>query len=157
MKILIFLFLTILPSLCIAQKFNLAGRKQIKVPTSVSLQLYKYIEANDGISLVNDQFAFVPVYNALSSSEKQFSDGIYFFTWGSHDSGRLFINKKGKISIFGNSSVLEILTDYNAFIKTNKLTESTQIAYLNIISSFMKYRYDDQKMLLQSGVIIKTK
>lgn len=155
MKNLIIFILTLLPSMCIAQKFNLSGKHQIKIPNSIKLELYNYIEKNNGINLTNDRFAYVPVYNTLDSSQNNFIDGLYFFKWSAHESGQLFINKNNKISIVDNSSILDALIDYTNFIKNNKISEKTQIAYLGIISSFMQYRYEDQQMLLKSGVIIK--
>lgn len=155
-KLLLFLLLLI-PSIGICQQFDLNGRKPTKLPADIKKELYAYIEKNDGIALSTDQFAYVPVYNLLSRTEKQLTDGIYFYTWGAHDSGSLFIYNKGKMAILRDGNVAEILTDYKSFLTSNKISEPTQIEYLSIIASFFKHKYADQKMLEKVGVVLPTK
>lgn len=147
-------FLFVLASLgCSAQRFQLAGRKQIAVPAAVRGQLYRYIEATDGVPLGHDRFAFVPVYNALRGAHPDFRDGIYFFSWGAHDSGRLFIRHKGTVAILRNGSTAVILQDYRAFRHAHPLPEATHAAYRAVILSFMRYRQQNQRALRKSGVL----
>ena len=158
MKKLVLICLLLLPPwLSQAQTFAFAAKEAVKVPASTSLLIKQYIKSTDGVDLLKDQFSYIPVFNVLNRTEKQFKDGIYYFTWGSHDSGRLFINDKGKITFLGNSSTREILADYSAFLKQTTLPDSTQTSYLSAIAAFMKFRYDDQKMLLKSGAVQQVK
>lgn len=153
MKVVFIFLLAITPWLCKAQTFNFAGKDAVKVPMAITVQVRQYIEKNDGINLrtIGDQYAYVPIFNVLNHSQKQFVDGVYYFTWGAHDSGRLFINQKGKITIFRNGHVSDIIDDYTLYLKQNALPESTRIVYLSAIAAFMKFRNEDQQALIKSG------
>ncbi|WP_457065289.1 hypothetical protein [Hymenobacter sp. UYAg731] len=142
-----------------AQRFDFAAKEAIKIPTPIELQIRHYIELHDGVNLkiFAGQYQYIPVFNVLNRSQKQFSDGIYFFTWGSHDSGRLLINQKGRIVILRNESVADITTDYNSFLKQHQLPKATQLAYLSAISAFMQFRYKDQQALIKSGALMELK
>ncbi|MFD2788121.1 hypothetical protein [Hymenobacter rubripertinctus] len=157
MKRLILLLFAIAPLLSKAQSFDFAGKEAIKVPAAASLQVRNYIETHDGIpqETINGQFAYVPIFNVLNRSQKQFVDGIYYFTWGAHDSGRLFINKSGALTMLSNNSTAEVLADYSAYLKQNSLPESTRIAYLSAIAAFLKFQQGDQKALMKSGAVLK--
>lgn len=160
MKSLLQLLLFLSPGLCSGQSFDFAAKEAVKIPTAVTVQIRQYIEKHDGINLlvIKNQYQYVPVFNVLARSQKQFVDGIYYFTWGSHDSGRLFINQKGKLSFLRNGSTADILADYSNYLKQHPLlTETTQIAYLSAIAAFMKFRYQDQQMLIESGAVQEVK
>lgn len=159
MKNLLVLLLVLAPWFCQAQTFAFAGNDAVQVPEAITVQIRQYIEKHDGINLktFGNQYAYVPVFNVLNRSQKHFVDGIYYFNWGAHDSGRLFINKNGKILIFRNDYVSNILDDYTLYLKQNNLPESTQLAYLSAISAFMKFRTEDQKALIKSGALQELK
>jgi len=135
-----------------AQKFDFAAREAVKLPASVIAQLCHYYEVRDGVSMmIGGEYLYIPVFNVLHRSQRQFVDGVYMFVRSSHDSGQLFINHKGKVSILRNESVSAILADYNSFLKQYKLPETTQMDYLSAIASFMQFRYKDQEELVKSG------
>jgi hypothetical protein len=142
-----------------AQTFDFAAKEAIRVPEATAVVMRQYIKKHDNVDLYifNGKYASIPVYNVLQRSQKQFTDGLYFFTWGAHDSGRLLIHRKGKLTFLANESTAGILADYQAFLKQNPLPESTQISYLGGIAAFMKYHYADQKMLIQSGAVLEVK
>lgn len=142
-----------------AQTFAFAAEEAIQVPEATAVVMRHYIKEHDGVDLYvfNGEYAFVPVFNVLQRSQKNFIDGLYLFTWGAHDSGRLLIHRKGKLTFLANESTAAILADYHAFLKQNSLPEPTQISYLGGIAAFMKHRYADQKMLIQSGAIMEVK
>ena len=129
------------------------------VPEPTAAVIRQYIEKHDGVRLYlfAGKYAAAPVFNVLQRSQKAFTDGVYFFTWGAHDSGRLFIQRKGKLTFLANASTAAILADYTAFLHQNTLPEATQLRYLGAIAAFMKYRYADQKMLIDSGAIMEIK
>ena len=142
-----------------AQRFDFAAKEAIKIPTPIELQIRHHIESHDGVNLkiFAGQYQYIPVFNVLNRSQKQFTDGIYFFTWGAHDSGRLLINQKGKVVILRNGSVADITTDYNSYLKQHQLPEALQIAYLSAIAAFMQFRYKDQQMLIKSDALMELK
>jgi hypothetical protein len=141
-----------------AQRFNFASKEAISLPTPVIAQLCRYIEVRDGAPMtIGGKYLYVPVFNVLNRSQKQFTDGLYYFTANSHDSGQLFINQKGKLVILRNGSVSDILADYNNFLKQHKLPEIKQIAYLAAIAAFMQFRYKDQQMLVEAGALLELK
>jgi len=142
-----------------AQNFDFAAKEAVKIPTPIELQIRHYIESHDGINLkiFAGHYQYVPVFNVLNRSQKQFTDGVYFFTWGSHDSGRLFINQKGKVVILRNGSVADIATDYSSFLRQHRISEATQVVYLSAIAAFMQFRYKDQQMLIERGALLELK
>jgi hypothetical protein len=135
-----------------AQQFDFSMREAVKVPTPVVAQLCHYLEKRDGAPMtMGGKYLYVPVFNVLNRSQKQFTDGVYMFLSGSHDSGQLFINQKGKVIILRNGSVSEILSDYGSFLKHYPLPETKQLAYLSAIAAFMQYQYKDIQQLIKSG------
>ena len=98
------------------------------MPAPIELQIRHYIESHDGVNLkiFAGQYQYVPVFNVLDPARKLFTDGICFFTWGSHDSGRLFINRKGKVVFLRNGSVADTVGDYTNFLKQYQVPEVTQ-------------------------------
>ncbi|MBU6119326.1 hypothetical protein [Hymenobacter siberiensis] len=142
-----------------AQCFDFAANEAVRIPAPVELQIRHYIESHDGINLkiFAGQYQYVPVFNVINHSRRQFTDGVYLFTWGSHDSGRLFINRKGKIVILRNGSVADIMTDYTSFLKQHQLPEATQVRYLSAVAAFVQFRYKDQQMLIKSGALMELK
>ncbi|WP_162910746.1 hypothetical protein [Hymenobacter oligotrophus] len=89
----------------------------------------------------------------MKRSEKRFVNGIYYFTHSSHDSGRLFIHHKGQIIFLRNDNTSNILTDYSSYLKKYAPSENTRIAYLSAIAAFMKFRSEDQRLLIKSGAL----
>lgn len=142
-----------------AQTFDFAGKEAVKLPEATAVLIRQYIEKHEGISLYlfKGQYAYVPVFNVLHRSQKPFTDGLYYFTWGAHDPGRLFIHQKGKLTFLANGSTTAILADYTAFLKQNPLPEPTQISYLGAIGAFMKFRQAAEKELIQSGALLEVK
>jgi hypothetical protein len=142
-----------------AQTFDFAATEALKVPEPTAVLIRQYIKKQDGVDLYlfNGKYAAVPVFNVLQRSQKQFVDGLYFFTWGAHDSGRLLIHRKGKVTFLANASTVAILADYAAFLKQNPLPETAQITYLGAIAAFMKYRYASQQELVKSGALEEPK
>ena len=142
-----------------AQTFDFAAKESIRVPEAIAVLIRQYIKQHDGVYLYvfKGQYASVPVFNVLQRSQKPFVDGLYFFTWGAHDSGRLLLHRKGKLTFLANESTAAILADYTAFLTRNPTPEATQINYLGAIAAFMKFRYADQKMLIQSGALQELK
>jgi hypothetical protein len=74
-----------------------------------------------------------------------------------HDSGTLFINRKGKVTILPSDTPTDALVAYTAFLRKNSLPESTQLKYLSANAAFLTYRYQDQQELVKSGVLIQLK
>lgn len=150
-----FLFLLLTNSTVKAQSFQFAGKDAVKVPETSLKKIRHYIEKHDGILQlsIGNQYPYIPVFNVLSRKERQFRDGLYYFNWGAHDSGRLFIQRKGIITFLANDSVTGILADYTNYLKQHPLSEATQTSYLSAISAFMKFRYEDQNMLIRSGAL----
>ncbi|MBH8559177.1 hypothetical protein I7X13_14020 [Hymenobacter sp. BT442] len=137
-----------------AQHFDFAAKEAVKLPASALAQLYQYIEKRDGSPMtIGETYVYVPVYNVLNRSQKQFTDGVYMFILNVHDSGQLFINQKGKVVILRNGSVPEILADYSGFLKQNKLPVTTQVSYLSAIAAFMQYQYKDIQEKIKSGAL----
>lgn len=135
-----------------AQRFDFAAKESVKIPAPVVAQLCQYIEKRDGTPMtIGGKYLYVPVFNVLHRSQKQFTDGVYMFSSSTHDSGQLFINYKGKVIVLRNGSVPEILADYSSFLKQHKLPETTQMTYLSAIAAFMQYRYKDIQELIKSG------
>ncbi|SHJ85265.1 hypothetical protein SAMN02745146_0350 [Hymenobacter daecheongensis DSM 21074] len=159
MKASVTLLLMVAPWFCQAQTFAFAGKDAVKMPEHIKVQIRQYIEKHDGISLktFGGQYGYVPVFNVLVPTQKQFVDGIYYFTWGAHDSGRLFINTKGKLTFLRNGYVATILADYSSYLNQHPLPESTQLAYLSSITAFMKFRHADQQALIKSGALQELK
>ncbi|GAB3244722.1 hypothetical protein GCM10027346_42620 [Hymenobacter seoulensis] len=149
------LLLILLTSSVQAQSFDFAGKDAVKVPEASLKQIRQYVETHDGTSMapIGSQYPYVPVFNVLNRKEKQFTEGLYYFTTGSHDSGRLFIYRKGRITFLANGSIASILSNYTSYLKQYPLPESTQVAYLSAIAAFMKFRYADRQMLIKSGAI----
>jgi hypothetical protein len=142
-----------------AQTFDFAGKEAVKLPEATAVLIRQYIEQHDGISLYlfKGQYAYVPVFNVLQRAQKQFADGVYYFTWGAHDPGRLFIHRKGKLTFLANGSTTAILADYTTFLKQNPLPEPTQISYLGAIAAFLKFRQTAEKDLIQRGALLEVK
>ena len=135
-----------------AQRFDFAAKEAVKIPAPVAAQLCRYIEKRDGTPMtLGGKYLYVPVFNVLNRSQKQFVDGVYMFSSSVHDSGQLFISCKDEIVILRNESVPEILADYSSFLKQHKLPETIQMAYLSAIAAFMQYRYKDIQELVKSG------
>lgn len=142
-----------------AQTFDFAAKEALQVPESTAVEMRQYIKQHDGVDLYlfTGKYASVPVFNVLQRSQKQFVDGLYFFTWGAHDSGRLLIHRQGKVTFLANASTGAVLADYAAFLKQNPLPETAQIRYLGAIAAFMKYRYASQQELVKSGALQELK
>ncbi len=152
------LFLFLLGALfCTGQSFNWSIKDEVKVPRPVVLQLTAYLEKNENYPVMPEKFTHLPTFNVLHPSQRSFTDGIYFFFYGAHDTGRLFINRKGKITVLMNSSTAGILTTYSAYLKQNPLPEATELEYLSAISAFLKHQYKSRKELVQSGALLELK
>ena len=137
-----------------AQHFDFATKDAVKIPAPVIAQLCQYLEKRDGTPMtIGGKYLYVPVYNVLDRSHRQFTDGMYMFLSSVHDSGQLFINYKGKIVILRNGTVPEILADYSSFLKQHKLPETTQIIYLSAIAAFTQYQYKDIQEKVKSGAL----
>jgi len=156
MKKLIIVLLLI-PSLCVGQDFNRPAKESIKVSHPVFIQLKQYLEKYKGLPVMPEMFIHLPAYNILNRSERAFVDGIYFFVESAHDSGTLFINRKGKATILPSDTPTDAIAAYSAFLKKNNLPESTQITYMGAIAAFLKYRHQNQIELVKSGGLIELK
>jgi len=151
MKTISLFILLFVPTLCIGQSFNWPSKQAVKLPRSVILELTKYLEKHEGYPVMPAQFTQIPTFNILHPTQKEYVEGIYFFTYNEHDTGKLFINRKGKITILADESTAGMLLTYAAFLKQNSLPEITQIAYLSAISAFLKHQYETHKALVKSG------
>jgi len=140
-----------------AQNFQFAGKDAVKVPAGPLKQIRHYVETHDKVSQqpIGSDYPYLPVFNVLKPQEKQFGDGLYYFSWGSHDSGRLFIHQQGTLTFLANGSLKRILADYTAYLNRHRLADTTQLAYLSAIAAFMKFRYEDQRMLIEGGELIE--
>lgn len=129
------------------------------MPEASLAQIRRYIEVHDGIpqARIGKSYPYFPVFNVLHPHERQFRDGLYYFLWGSHDSGRLVIYQQGTLTFLANESTPSILADYLAYLKRHPLPETTQVAYLSAIAAFMKFRQEDQRMLIKSGAVQELK
>ena len=136
---------------CNGQSFNWSLKETVKVPQPVILELTKYLEKHENYPVMPARFTQLPTFNVLHPTKRDFVDGIYFFFYNEHDTGRLFINRKGKITVLDNSSTSGILTAYTAYLKKSQLPENTEIEYLSAISAFLKHQYKSRKELVQSG------
>lgn len=157
MKKLVFLFLFSSTLCCKGQSFNRSIKDQVKVPRSVVLQLTAFLKKHENYPVMPEMFTRFRVFNVLHPTQKNFTDGLYYFIYGSHDSGTLFINRKNKITVFKNGPTAEMLANYAAYLEQNHLAETTQLDYLAAIAAFMKYRYKDQKELVKSGALQELK
>jgi hypothetical protein len=138
--------------------FDFAAKEAVKLPAPIIAQLCRYLEKRDAAPMtIGGKFLYVPVYNVLNRSQRQFIDGVYIFISSVHDSGQLFINHKGTITILRAESVPEILADYSSFLKQHKIIETTQLAYLSAIAAFMQYRCKDIQELIKSGALYELK
>lgn len=146
-----------MPFLCFGQTFNRPAKEAIKVPHPIFVQLKHYIEKYENYPVVPEMFTYLPAYNILNRSEHNFVDGIYFFIKDEHDSGTLFINRKGKATILPSDTPTDAIAAYAAFLKNNGLPESTQIKYMAAIADFLKYRQKDQQELVKSGGLMELK
>jgi hypothetical protein len=159
MRYLLFSFLSLLlvPSFCVGQSFNRPAKEAIKVPRAVFVQFKEYGEKQKGVPVIPDRFLYFPTFNLLNRQERTFVDGLYFFVADVHDSGTLFINRKGKVTILPSDTPTDALVAYAAFLRKNSLPEPTQLKYLSTIAAFLTYRYQDQQELVKSGVLIQLK
>lgn len=151
MKTLTLVLLMFGPMFCNGQNFNWSLKDATRVPRPVTRELTKYLEKHENYPVVPERFTQLPTFNVLHPSQKNYTDGIYFFFYDAHDTGRLFINRKGKITILENGSTSGILTAYTTYLKQNPLPETTEIEYLSAISAFLKHQYKSRKELVQSG------
>lgn len=158
MRYLLFsFFLLLVPASCIGQSFNRPAKEAIKVPHAVFVQFKEYGEKKKGEPVIPDRFLYFPAFNLLNRKERTFVDGLYFFVANVHDSGTLFINRKGKVTILPSDTPTDALVAYAAFLRKNSLPEPTQLKYLSAIAAFLTYRYQDQQELVKSGVLIQLK
>ncbi|WP_073112770.1 hypothetical protein [Hymenobacter daecheongensis] len=139
MRNIVLLFFLIASYACNGQDFHWPVRVEVAIPKPIFLQLKQYVEQKEGYNVVPEQFTHLPVYNVLKPAQKTFTDGIYYYTCSVHDSGRLFINNKGGVTVLRNTSTKDILEDFQAYIKANKLSEHTQVEYLAAISAFLRF------------------
>lgn len=144
-------YLLVVPSFCVGQSFNRPAKEAIKVPHAVFVQFKEYGEKHKGEPIVPDKFLYFPAFNLLNHQERTFVDGLYFFVASEHDSGTLFINRKGKVTILPSDTPTDALEAYTAFLQKNRLPESIQLKYLSTIAAFLTYRYQDQQELVKSG------
>ena len=151
MKILAFFSLLLGPLLCNGQSFNWPLKEAVKVPRPVILQLIAHLEKHENYPVMPEKFTQLPTFNVLHPSQRDLTDGIYYFISSAHDTGNLFINRKGKIKVLVNNSTSGILTAYSTYLKQNPLPETTEIEYLSAISAFLKHQYKSRKELVQSG------
>jgi hypothetical protein len=149
--VLCLFYLLVVPSFCVGQSFNRPAKEAIKVPSAVFAQFKAYGEKQQGQPAIPDRFLYFPAYNLLNQQERTFVDGIYFFVASEHDSGTLFINRKGKVTILPSDTPTDALGAYTAFLKKNSLPESIQLKYLSTIAAFLTYRYQDQQQPVKSG------
>lgn len=157
MKNLALLFLMFSSLLCNGQSFNWPLKDEVKVPRPVVLQLTAYLEKEEDYPVMPEKFTHLPTFNVLHPSQRTFVDGIYFFYYNAHDTGRLFINRKGKVTVLKGGSILGILANYSTYLKQNPLPEITQIEYLSAISAFLKHQYKSRKELVESGALLELK
>jgi hypothetical protein len=139
------------PALCNGQSFNWSLQDAIRVPRPVTSELIKYLEKHENYPVMPERFTQLPTFNVLHPSQKEYTDGMFFFFYDAHDTGRLFINRKGKITVLDNSSTSAILSSYTVFLKHNPVPEITKIEYLSAISAFLKHQYKSRKELIMSG------
>ncbi|QIL78351.1 hypothetical protein [Hymenobacter sp. HDW8] len=141
----------------LAQNFQFAGKDAVKVPEVPLKQIRHYVETHDKVSQqpIGKDYPYLPVFNVLKPQQKQFGDGLYYFSWGSHDPGRLFLHQQGTLTFLANGSVKSILADYTAYLNRHRLADTTQLAYLSAIAAFMKFRYEAERILVEGGELIE--
>ncbi|MBD2770408.1 hypothetical protein IC235_21185 [Hymenobacter sp. BT664] len=157
MRRLAFLLLLLGPVLCNGQSFNRPLTEAVRMPRPAILQLIAHLEKHENYPVMPERFTQLPTFNVLHPSQRELTDGIYYFISSAHDTGNLFINRKGKITVLLNSSTAEILTAYSTYLKRNPLPEATEIAYLSAISAFLKHQYKSRKEMIKSGALQELK
>jgi hypothetical protein len=141
-----------------AQRFDFAAKEAVSVPKSAVAQICHYIEIEEGHPMTTGgKYLYVPVFNVLNRSQKQFTDGVYVFVRSIHSTGELFINYRGKVIILKNDSVPSVLAAYSNFLKHYHLPETKQLSYLSAIASYMQYRYEDQQELVKASAQLELK
>jgi hypothetical protein len=152
MRHLLFSFFLLLgPFFCVGQSFNRPAKEAIKVPHAVFVLFKEYGEKQKGEPAIPERFLYFAAFNLLNQQERTFVEGLYFFVANEHDSGTLFINRKGKVTILPSETPTDALVAYAAFLRKNSLPEPTQLKYLSAIAAFLTYRYQDQQNLVKSG------
>ena len=151
MRTFALLLLLLGPLLCNGQNFNRPLKEAVKVPRPVVLQLIAHLEKHENYPMMPERFTQLPTFNVLHPSKRDFTDGLYYFISSAHDTGNLFINGKGKVTVLVNSSTAGLLAAYSAYLKQNPLPEATEIEYLSAISAFLKHQYKSRKELVKSG------
>ena len=151
------IIIVMVPLACQAQSFDFAGKEAAQAPELINSQIRAYIKTHDGISLEapGTSHPYVPVFNVLKRSQKKFTDGLYYFSWGAHDPGRLFIYSNKKISFLNNGHISDVLRDYTCYLSSNKLPEATQVVYLSAIAAFMKFRYQQEQRLIKDENLLE--
>lgn len=110
----------------------------VRVPDSTYHQLSKFLlkmEHSDTTSAVG-----ALIYNFARPRDYKFKDGIYTFRLsGPHFQHRLFIYRKGKLTMFEHHHTEGLLEEFLNFIKTTPdMSQQEKVTYLGYISKFLK-------------------
>jgi hypothetical protein len=129
-----------------AQKIKNENHTQlVDVPDSIRIEIACFELNKSKLETDRDSsYAAMYVRNLLYPQDTLFKDGIYTYQiLGPHFQQRIFIFSQGKIYIFKNNFINDVVEEFSLFLEDSVAPVTIRIEYLNAIAKFLKQEYTD--------------